>query len=522
MPFSLSSSFCLPFLCLSSLVPTALLAEPSVDEAPSTLSCLVQAAADQPSEVSVTVPDEGSERARLDALPMLPIPLQDAPLHAAITAIANAACINYVAPDPREFQEPVTLSTKVNPWQLLQILAERYGFSLVFRHGVWLFHKTMPDACMSKTYLLRHTNLDVYKASQNAFNLLSGGTSGGGEAAAVGGGLVFQPQTQKLLEDVRELLGQTQGASGKDGPVSGAAKSRVLYLPDVNALFVTASADQHVRVGEYLRLVDQPVQQIRIEARFFETFHEPKLVLGLNPSGAQPGLSLSQLSTKLNLERLGSTPYPDKVLLSLDDLRVQVHALSSDDRSRLVNNPSVVVANNREAYFSVGDEEPFVSSNSINAGIVDGGLGTNQAHVAIRRIGTSVNLVPSLFPGEAGAPARIRLAVRIEIGVLKGFRKINTIEVPVVSSQKYEYTVFVDDGGTLAFGGMAGLAEGEKVSKVPVLGDIPVLGYAFKSRDRNKSQRHLLAYITASVLKPGTQDVAPEFPSKAFALPHGS
>jgi general secretion pathway protein D len=169
----------------------------------------------------------------------------------------------------------------------------------------------------------------------------------------------------------------------------------------------------------------------------------------------------------------------------------------------------VVVANNREAYFSVGDEEPFVSSNSISPGALDGGFGSTQAHVAIRRIGTSVNLVPTLFPGEEGAVPRIRIAVRIEVGVLKGFRKLNTVDVPVVSSQKYEYTVYLKAGETLAFGGLSGMVESDSVRKLPLAGDVPVLGALFRSREKRASQRNLVAYLTASVVEEGAAAVSP-------------
>lgn len=152
-----------------------------------------------------------------------------------------------------------------------------------------------------------------------------------------------------------------------------------------------------------------------------------------------------------------------------------------------------------EVYFSVGDEEPFVSSNNIYPGVPNGGFGATTASISIRRIGTSVNVVPTLFAGDQGRP-RIRLVVRIEIGALKGFREINAISVPVVSSQKYEYTTYVDDNQALAFGGLSGLGETAGVTKVPLAGDLPVVGYLFKSKSRELHQRNLVAYIIARVV----------------------
>jgi len=484
---------------------------------------------------------EEDERARLAALPPASIPVQEASLAAAICLVASAAEMNFIAPAAEEFPESVTLSTRVSPWVLLQLLSDRYRFTLRYRSGVWIFDRDADGALVSRTYVLRNTNLDSYKATQNSFNML-GARQQGMEEVGASGGLVFAPQTQKIIDDLRELVGLPPSLLARGGvmpvdegrrPVKGelgetgaggkgaSPAGKVLYLPDSNALYVTATRSQHQHVEEYLRVVDRPVKQIRIEARFFETTHDPKLVLGMDPTGYQPNITLSNLASQWDLNKLGSLRMPDKALLGADSLRFQIQALSTDDRSKLVNNPTVVVANNREAYFSVGDEEPFVSSNSINNGASDGGFGTTQAQVTIRRIGTSVNIVPSYFEGGAGESPRIRLSVRIEVGVLKGFRRLNSVDVPVVTSQKYEYTVFVRPGETLAFGGLSGSAESESLRKVPVAGDIPVLGHVFKSRSKQSLQRNLVAYLSASLVEDMAAPSAPPGSSPVAAVAGG-
>ena len=449
--------------------------------------------------------DEHAELTRLELLAPAGIPMEGARLSSAITLVATACGMNFIAPTEETFSESVSMSTRISPWKLLQLLSERYHFSMKYRDGVWLFDRDTGDALISRSYVLVHTNLDQYRSSQNSFNLLAGssGQATGQEGASpqvASGGLVFAAQTQKILDDIRELIGTPASTPSGSASVGAPGGGRVLYLPDANTLYVTGTVRQHEHVAEYLQVVDKPVRQIRIEAKFFETTHDPKLLLGIDPEGYQPGISLSNISTTVNLGAIRATPYPDKVLLTGDNLRFQLQALQTDDRSKLVNQPSVVVANNREAYFSVGDEEPFVSSNSYSPGMADGGFGSTQAHVAVRRIGTSVNLVPTYFPGSGPTSARIRLAVRIEVGVLKGFRRLNSVDVPIVSSQKYEYTVYLKPGETLAFGGMSGVTESESLHKVPIAGDIPILGLVFRSKAKQTMQRNLVAYLTATLI----------------------
>lgn len=482
-------------------------------------------AADDPNAPDVV--SEAAEVARLERLPAVPIPVQDDTLASAITTIATASGMNFIAPPADEFPERVTLTTKVNPWRLLHRLGDRYRFTMAYRDGIWEFNREAVGALVAKVYFLKHTNLDVFKASQNAFsaigaisNAASGATSGND------GGMVFSAETQKIIEDIRELIGlpttkiateskpgdadekrPVQGKAAETASEPGKSSAKVIYIPDVNALYVACTRVQHDLVSGYITVIDRPPRQVHIEARFFETNWDPKTILGINPENFQPRVSLSDIQAQIDLSRFKS--HDEKAVLSLDQLSLQMSALQTDNRSRLVQNPTVVTANNHEVYFSVGDEEPFVSSNNIYPGVPNGGFGATTASVSIRRIGTSVNVVPTIFEGENGAKRRIRLVVRIEVGALKGFRQVNTINIPVVASQKYEYTTYVEDNQALAFGGLSGIGETEGVTKVPVAGDVPVIGYLFKSKARELHQRNLVAYIIARVVDEPERITAP-------------
>lgn len=502
------------FVALVALVAVAGFAKPPVTE----LGTRIAALANEPVVLAAANPeapdvlDEAAEIARLERLPAVGIPIQDDTLASAITTIAVASGMNFIAPAARDFPDRVTLTTKVSPWRLLHRLSDRYRFTMAYRDGIWEFNREAAGSLVARVYFLKHTNLDVYKVSQNSFSSIGAITSAtGGSSAPSDGGMVFSAQTRKIIEDIRDLIGLPTGRivvsenapaaeaappPATPAPPSGGAK--VIYIPDVNALYVACTRRQHELVAGYIRLVDQPPRQVHIEARFFETTWDPKTILGIDPSSLQPRWSLSDLQARVNLSRFSARW--DRALLSMDAVAVQMNALQTDNRSRLVQNPSVVTANNHEVYFSVGDEEPFVSSNNIYPGIPNGGFGATTASVAIRRIGTSVNIVPTIFDGEKGARRRIRLVVRIEVGALKGFRQINAASVPVVASQKYEYTTYVEDNQALAFGGLAGIGESDGVSKVPIAGDVPLVGYLFKSKSREVHQRNLVAYIIARVV----------------------
>jgi type II secretory pathway component GspD/PulD (secretin) len=469
---------------------------------------------------------EATEIARLEKLPAVAIPVQDETLAGAITTIAAASAMNFIAPTAEDFPERITLNTKVSPWHLLNRLGERYRFSMLYRDGIWEFNRDAVGALVAKVYVLKHTNLDIYRTSQNSFSTI-GSTAALGGASGGEAGMVFSAQTQKMIEDIRDLIGlpganivveekagsaeekrPSVSKSGEAAAESGKIGPKVIYISDANALYVVCTRAQHEVVGGYIHLVDQPPRQVHIEARFFETSWDPKTILGINPENFQPRVSLTQIAGNVSLSRLASDG--ERAVLSVSDVSLQMNALQSDASTRLVQNPKVVTANNHEVYFSVGDEEPFVSSNNIYPGVPNGGFGSTTASVSIRRIGTSVNVVPTVFAGEGGGKRRIRLVVRIEVGALKGFRQVNTINIPVVSSQKYEYTTYVEDNQALAFGGLSGIGEIDGVTKVPVAGDVPVVGYLFKSKSREIHQRNLVGYIIARVVDDPEPAALPE------------
>ena len=508
------------------------------DEAASLLGNKIAAVGKEPVVLAAEDPtasdvvSEAAEIARLERLPAVPIPIQDDTLAGAITTIATASGMNFIAPAADEFPERVTLTTKVAPWRLLTRLSERYRFTMTYREGIWEFNREAVGALVAKVYFLKHTNLDIYKTSQNAFSSIGAiSNASSGSASGAEGGMVFSAQTQKIIDDIRDLIGlptarlaidgkpggeedkrPVQGKAAEGSTEAGKSNAKVIYIPDVNGIYIACTRAQHDLVAGYIKLIDQPPRQVHIEARFFETTWDPKTVLGISPENFQPKLTLANgiSESRIDLKAFQFTSEGQRALLSMDAVTLQMNALQTDNKSRLVQNPTVVTMNNREVYFSVGDEEPFVSSNNIYPGVPNGGFGSTTASVSIRRIGTSVNVVPTIFEGENGGKRRIRLVVRIEVGALKGFRQVNAINIPVVSSQKYEYTTYVEDNQALAFGGLSGIGEVDGVTKVPVAGDVPIVGYLFKSKSREVHQRNLVAYIIARVVDDPEKTALPE------------
>ena len=472
--------------------------------------------------------DEAREIARLESLPPIQIPIEDASLASAIKIVAQSAGMNHIAPDPNDFGETMSMSASINPWRLLQLMSDRYRFSMRYQNGMWLFSRESAGALIAKTYDFKHTNLDRItseKSSGETFGTL-GGDSSTGRAQGQGFSLVYKVDSKQVVEDVRELIGLPPLASqtliAADGRLpdgesiakaatearsaSASQGQKVLYLANTNSLYVVCYRSQHEHVAEYVRQVDQPPIQIRIEARFFATSRDPQTLLGIDYNDAQPKLSLSddnrgEIAGTIDLQRVTDRRWPPQAILSSTALSVQLNALERDSRTEKIDNPFVVTTSNHEALFSVGKEEPFLDSSTLSPGAVDGGLGSTTNRISVKRIGTAVNVVPTFFRGGAGEKPKIRLAVKMELGRLDGYRQVTPlVSYPVVDSQKYEFTVTIEEGQALAFGGLTGLLSSKQESRVPVLGRLPVLGGLFRHENDIGQQRNMIGYIIPSIV----------------------
>lgn len=470
--------------------------------------------------------DEAREIARLESLPAVQIPIEDASLASAIKIVAQSAGMNHIAPSAEDFSENISMTATINPWRLLQLLADRYRFTMRFQNGMWLFSRESAGALIAKTYEFKHANLDAVQESADSGGF--GSTISNGQASQQQGQgfrLIYKIDSKQVVDDVRELIGlpplasqsivATDGKLPDEKSIQRAAivetknsdkPQKVLYLPKSNSLYVVCYRSQHDHVAEYIKQVDQPPVQIRIEARFFATQSDPQSILGIDYTNAQPAISLSDNNTvgggaSIALQRVTDKRWPPQAILSSSALSVQLNALERDSKTEKIENPFVVTTSSHEALFSVGTEEPFLDSSTLSPGAVDGGLGSTTNRISVKRIGTAVNVVPTYFRGAPGEKPKIRLVVKMELGRLAEFRQVTPqVLYPVVDSQKYEFTATIEEGQALAFGGLTGLSNSKNESRVPVLGKLPAIGGLFRHRDQRGQQRNLIGYIIPTIV----------------------
>jgi pilus assembly protein CpaC len=179
-----------------------------------------------------------------------------------------------------------------------------------------------------------------------------------------------------------------------------------------------------------------------------------------------------------------------------------IRALQQQGALRALAEPNLIAMNGQEASFLAGGEFPVP--------IVQGGSGNSTAvTIVFKEYGVRLNFKPTILDED-----HIRLELEPEVSTLdfgNGVR-LQGFVVPALRTRRAKTGVELRDGQSFALAGLLDNSESQSFSKVPGLGDIPILGNLFKSRQFQKNESELVFIVTAQVVKPVNRDDLPRIP----------
>ncbi|MHA6910802.1 temperature dependent type IV pilus secretin PilQ [Ralstonia pseudosolanacearum] len=317
---------------------------------------------------------------------------------------------------------------------------------------------------------------------------------------------VFRLNYQRA-DDVRNmLLGTGAGAGG------GATASRILSKRGsltadarTNQLFVSDIPSKLEEVQAFLLKIDIPVRQVMIEARIVEaddTFSRnlgAKLGFAAKTNGAGYGNTYSNVvspvtkdatwdnSAAVSLPANGINGVnAASVAVSLFNagagrfLALELSALEADGRGKIISSPRVVTADNIKALIEQGTEVPYQQATSSGA-----------TSVSFKKANLKLEVTPKITPDGN---------VFLDVDVNKDSLGTQTTNGFAINTKHVQTQVLVENGGTVVIGGIYTQNERTDVNKVPLLGDIPVLGNLFKSTAKTNDRTELLVFLTPRVL----------------------
>lgn len=305
-------------------------------------------------------------------------------------------------------------------------------------------------------------------------------------------------------------------------------QGKVLYGDEPNSIMVVDYPENIKRVAEYLDVLDVAPRQVLIEARVVEVKLQKEHALGINwkamadkgylpigrfTTGALTTLSLPPSPPQQNIS-FKPTFYPPaqtstgqespfSFAIFDDNISIVLQTLASTLDTNLLSAPKVTTVNNREAEIKLTQKLPWAEPEVS----VEGTSGTITVtwNINFEEVGITLKVTPTIT--EDGnimmvlSPEVSEKTSDYTLTVTQGTTSV-PYTVPIIDKRSASTKVVVGDGQTLIIGGMIKdkVAKGE--SKVPLLGDIPYLGYLFKSKKDIYDKTELLIFVSPKVITP--------------------
>lgn len=312
------------------------------------------------------------------------------------------------------------------------------------------------------------------------------------------------------------------GAAAKPGkPVELTGDIRVVADKPTNALIVWASVRDFLALRDVIRELDVPRRQVFIEATILEVSDGGTRELGasghfgsLDEDGGLGfgSMGFGGISTIALPELLGSgeaasalpagavggylgpiVPGMEELLgISIPSFGVLFQALATSSFVNIVSAPSVIAMDNKEATISIGENIPYKAGYTETSNVLAGSVSVQREKVAL-----TLKITPHI-----GVDGTVRLDIRQEIKDVgeKNFGGLG----PSWSEKEIETAVVVRDREAVIIGGLMQERTEESENKVPLLGDIPVVGHLFRSTYKSKRKTNLIVVITPYVLEDET------------------
>lgn len=300
-------------------------------------------------------------------------------------------------------------------------------------------------------------------------------------------------------------------ASGSDSDISIEADERM------NALVISAPPQLISTLREVIRRLDVRRAQVIIEAIIAEVSEEQRQQLGASWVAVGPnGAGVFSLDDSLkNIATGAATGGTAGALGSVSGAGVTaiagesygndqgwgalLRALRSNTDNNILSTPSLVTMDNEEASMIVGQEVPFSTGSYASTG-VGGAVGTiGSPFQTIKRqdVGLKLKVKPQINEGDS-----IRLEIEQSVSSLVPNSKTTLGSVDLVTSKREIKTnVLVTDGNLVVLGGLMDESESESLSKVPGLGDIPVLGALFSYKENKIARKNLMVFLRPRIVR---------------------
>ncbi len=463
---------------------------------------------------------------KIEKPPRVRFAFDNAPITKVIDAIARISGANIITAP--EVQGNITLRLRDVPWKdALNQIAKTLGYTVVEEDRNILrvvSPSTLVNQLVLKSFQLRYIRPKGYFVPKIKSQYVAGKFP---LPAANQQGTNFT-----LLQALNRML----SPSGS-----------IEYIEGQNVLFIKDTKPVLDEIGRLIAEVDVEPKQVFVDVKFVTTKNTDVLDYGINigDTGWQASVGLGQIPTRLpfnlggggfedsliandsgrgpftdsSLNASGTTTVPDTIFGALNFTGVQavLTLLKQDKTSEIVQAPKLIVLDHQPGTIFVGDTVRYAQASAEQGQAGGLQLVVEEASGSPVQTGFQLLIVPHIIPGEdkvelevipeaeslsgSGGPPLAPVGFDVFTVGAGGNAGSGSIALPRVSSSTIHTKMLLISGQTAVIGGLTTDSNTKTVTQVPFLGDIPVLGWAFKSEKTTNEKQSLIVFITPEIVK---------------------
>lgn len=422
--------------------------------------------------------------AQISAAPMT-LSVHDADLRATLMLVAKTGGINVSIDDSVKGKISVSLNN-VEPLKVLEIISRTKSLQLLNEAGVYIVTASSVEVMQSYVFPIKFGDAEILK-----------------EAVIMS----LDPDTEKLPNQTtrtknsdgsytyRYTYSNDDKSEGNDYSENIKRKDRVFVNPEINALILYGTPAEYERVKKLLETLDVELKQVSVEAKILAIDKEASKNLGVewmwSTIPQYPEIHYEDNHVTIQRKANDSTGYGFIHIGRSNENRpfefyygAKINALVTNGKAKILSRPNITTIAGREAVINVGSSVPVPKVQTTNSTV------TNS--IDYRDAGIILKYTPRI-----NADGTITATIHTEVSTPQYVADMGAYRF---NTRSADTTVTVRAGEPMVIGGLIGAEESKSVSKIPFLGDLPILGALFRNHKKSKSESELIIFLTAHVL----------------------
>jgi general secretion pathway protein D len=315
---------------------------------------------------------------------------------------------------------------------------------------------------------------------------------------------------EELAKVLQDLPTQQAGAAGAPGAKTApvvAGKVRISADKSTNSLIIMADKEDYLVLEDVIQKLDIPRSMVYIESLIMEVDMGKSLSIGVDWSvfgkttidGKEAAIGGGFSEGFVQPDQLlqggltvGLLTEPVTIAgLTLSNISAIVNAVKTDDDFRILSTPQILTTDNEEARITVGENRPYQTRSTTEASSA-----TYQSY-EYRDVGKILKITPHVTENRL-----VRMQISLEVTAINQKATADTgSTLPVTLKRTVDTTVIVRDQQTVVIGGLIDDSTTRTQNKVPVLGNVPILGWLFKKKSDENIRTNLYVFLTPRVIK---------------------